>query len=298
MKTSKALNDPLRRPDAGKYGLLAPYLAGALLLVCLPALLSFAISLTRYDALSPPVWAGLQNFVDVYYEPLFWVALNNSLFYIVLAVPLRVLGALALALLLNKPRRGVGFYRAAVYLPSIIPETAYALIWLWIFNPLYGPLNLLLSSLGLPTPAWLVEPATARPALVLMSLFQIGEGFVVLLAGLRDISPECIDSAKVDGANRWQLFRWVTLPLLAPWLTLLTFRDVILSLQSTFTPAYIMTGGGPYYRTFFAPLLIYEEAFDRFRFGQGAAVMLLVFLVTLGLLLLLYGLFEGWGHNE
>jgi multiple sugar transport system permease protein len=284
--------------EAGIYALLLPYLGGALLLVGLPALLSFAISLTRYDALSPPAWAGLQNFREVYNEPLFWTALNNSLFFIALAAPLRLLGALGLALLLNRPRRGVGFYRAAVYLPSIIPETAYALIWLWIFNPLYGPLNLLLSALGLPTPAWLVEPATARPALVLMSLFQIGEGFVVLLAGLRDIPPECLAAARVDGANRWQVFRWITLPLLTPWLLLLAIRDVILSLQNTFTPAYIMTGGGPYYRTFFAPLLIYEEAFDRFRFGQGAAVMLLVLLVTLGLLLLLYGLFEGWGQDE
>jgi multiple sugar transport system permease protein len=153
----------------------------------------------------------------------------------------------------------------------------------------------MLGAVGLPAPAWLVRPDTALIAIALMSAFQIGEGFVVLLAGLQDISPDYYQSAKLDGGGRWQLFRFITLPLLAPWLLLLTLRDIILSAQSTFTPAYLMTGGGPYYATLFMPLLIYQTAFDRFRFGQGAAMLLLLFLSVGLLLLLVYYVMRSWG---
>jgi multiple sugar transport system permease protein len=275
--------------------MLVPYLAGMFLLVAAPALLSFALALTQYDALSPPVWHGLGNFEQIFRNPLFWTAARNSIYFVALAVPLRVLGALMLALLLRERRRGVAVYRAAVYLPTVIPSVAYALIWTWIFNPIYGPLNQLLGAVGLPAPAWLVRPDTALIAIALMSAFQIGEGFVVLLAGLQDISPDYYQSAKLDGGGRWQLFRFITLPLLAPWLLLLTLRDIILSAQSTFTPAYLMTGGGPYYATLFMPLLIYQTAFDRFRFGQGAAMLLLLFLSVGLLLLLVYYVMRSWG---
>jgi ABC-type sugar transport system permease subunit len=278
--------------------LALPYLIGALLLVALPLLLALALSFFSYDGLSAPTWAGLNNFREALQEPLFPIAIVNSLTYVYLAVPLRLLAALGLALLFNRRRSGIGFYRAAVYLPTIIPEVAYALLWLWIFNPLYGPLNQLLRMLGLPAPAWLVNPHTALPALVIMSLFTIGEAFVILLAAQRSIPTETYEAAAVDGSNAWQSCWHLTLPLLKPWLILLLVRDIILSFQTTFTPAYIMTGGGPYYATYFFPLLIFEEAFDRLRFGIASAMMLLMFLTTLVLLLLLFGIFQGWGYED
>ncbi len=213
-------------------------------------------------------------------------------------MPLRVLGALLLALLLRERRPGTGFFRAAVYLPTVIPDVAYALVWLWIFNPFYGPLNLLLGAAGLPTPAWLVQADTAKPALVFMSLFQIGEGFVLLLAGLHSLPRDYYANAAVDGASRWQMARLITLPLLAPWLALLTVRDVILSFQTTFTPAYIMTGGDPYYATLFLPLLVFKEAFDSFRFGQGAALMTLLFLISAVLIGALLVTYRGWMDGD
>jgi multiple sugar transport system permease protein len=115
---------------------------------------------------------------------------------------------------------------------------------------------------------------------------------------LRGIPDEYYESAAIDGGSWRQLFRYITLPFIAPWLILLTFRDVILSFQYTFTPSVIMTGGDPYYATLFLPLLIFEEAFDRFRFGAGSAMMLLMFLITLGLLWLLFRLFKGWGYDQ
>ena len=278
--------------------LLAPYLLGALVLIVLPAGLSFLIASTRYNGVTEPVFIGWENFNFLRSDPLFRVALFNSLIFIIEAVPLRVLGALVLALLYQRPRAGVGLYRAAAYLPTVIPDAAYALTWTWILNPLYGPLNASLRTLGFSTPPWLADSTWALPSLILMSLFQIGEGFVILLVGLRHIPRETYDAARVDGANRWQMFASITFPLLSPWLVLLSVRDVVLSFQNTFTPAYLMTRGGPYYSTFFLPQLTYEFAFDGMRFGQAAAVMLAFFLCTTALVVFVYLLFEGWGFDE
>lgn len=277
---------------------LLPYLLGALVLIVIPAGLTFYIAFHRYNGVSAPVFVGWENFNFLRYEPLFKIALINSLLYISEAVPLRILGALGLALLYSHPRRGVGLYRAAAYLPTAIPDAAYALMWLWVLNPLYGPLNGLLRAVGLPAPGWLSDSAWALPAIILVSLLQIGEGFVILLVGLRHIPRETYDAAYVDGAGSWKSFWAITLPLLTPWLVLLIVRDVVLTFQNTFTPAYLMTRGGPYYATFFLPLLTYETAFDGLRFGQAAAIMVLIFLYTLLMVLFVYFLFEGWGFDE
>jgi multiple sugar transport system permease protein len=212
-----------------------------------------------------------------------------------MAVPLRLLGALGIALLLHRPGRIYGPLRAGVYLPTIIPEGAYALIWLWILNPLYGPLNAMLGALRLPTPDWLVEPGTAQISFVLMSLFTIGEGIVVALVGLRTIPGALYEAARVDGAGRWQSFWRITLPVLAPWLVLLTLRDLVVSLQNTFTPSFIMTYGGPYYATTYAPLLLFELAFDFFDFGGAAAFMLILYLL---IALLVVGIINLVGLNH
>lgn len=276
--------------------MLLPFLVGTLLLVGLPAVMSAGLAFTSYDALSPPVYVGFANFRILASDPLTGIALGNTLFFVLLAVPLRVLGALSLALLLSQRRRGVGAYRAAVYLPTVIPDVAFALIWLWVFNPLYGPVNLVLQGLGLPMPGWLADAETARYPFVVMSLFQIGEGFLVLLVGLRGIPRDTYEAATVDGGSRTQQFRWITLPLLAPWLLLLTFRDVVVAVQYTFTPSVIMTGGDPYYATLFLPLLIFEEAFDKFRFGLGSALMLSLFLLTAVVFVVLYCVFRWRGY--
>ena len=276
---------------------LTPYLLGALLLIALPAVTSFYIAFTHYNGIAAPSFVGWKNFEFLSVEPIVRIALINSLAFISQSVPMRVLGALGLALLLNHPRRGTGFYRAAVALPTVIPEAAYALAWTWILNPLYGPLNGVLRGVGLNPPAWFADSNWALSGLVLASLFPLGEGFIILLAGLRHIPREVLDAAQVDGANRWQIFRSITLPLLAPWLALFAIRDVVMSFQNTFTLAFITTRGGPYYATFFPTQLIYEYAFNRMDFGLASAIMLIVFLVTVALVTLVYFLFEGEAFN-
>jgi len=283
--------------QAGLWAMLLPYLVGTLLLVGLPALMSAILAFTTYDALTPPVFVGFANFRLLAADPIVTTAIGNSLVFILLAVPLRILGALGLALLLLRPRRGVSGYRAAAYVPTVIPDVAFALIWLWIFNPLFGPVNVALGALGLPQPGWLADAETARYPFVVMSVFQIGEGFVVLLAALRGLPREYFDAGAVDGAGRWGSFRYLTLPLLLPWLALLTFRDIILTFQWTFTPSFVMTGGDPYYATMFLPLLTYEEAFDRFRFGAGSALMLITFLLSAAIIGGIYLLFRRRGYT-
>jgi len=281
--------------------MLAPYLLGAALLVGVPALLSLALAFIRYDGMSPAVWVGWFNFRTVLANPvdlLFPISLYNTLYFIILAVPIRILGALALAIWLSRQTRGVGLYRAAVYLPTIIPDVAYALIWLWIFNPLYGPLNLILGAIGLPTPGWLADARFAKLVFIVMAAFQIGEGFVVLLAGLQNIPSEYYAAAAVDGGSIWQQFRYITLPLLAPWLLLLTLRDIILSSQNIFTANFIMTNGDPYYSTLFLPLLIYEEAFDRMHFGPASAMTVLLSLATAALIGFVISIVGNWGEAD
>ncbi len=277
---------------------LLPYLVGTLLLVVLPTLMTVAVAFTSYNAIQSPTWAGLANFKQVFESPLIRLSIRNTMIFMGLAVPLRIAGALALAVLLQPPRRGAGVYRAAVYLPTIIPEVAYGLVWLWIFNPVSGPLNAILAGLGLPAPAWLAEASTARLAMVIMAVFQLGEGFIVLLAALQNVPTAFYQAAQVDGANRWQCFRHITLPALTPWLLLLTFRDLIFSLQNTFAPTFVMTYGGPYYATTFIPLLVYELAFDFGDLGLASAV-LVVTMIWVGLLVIgIRNIIEGLRGEE
>jgi len=277
---------------------LIPFLLGTLILVIIPAIATIVLAFTEYKAIGVPVFNGFNNFRKLIASSYVRLSVYNSLFFLVLAVPVRVLGALFLAMLMQRKSRVFGIYRAAVYLPTVIPEVAYALIWLWILNPLYGPLNLLLTAVGLPAPPWLVDPNLARISIVMVLSFQIGEGFVILFAGLQHIPRSLYEAARVDGANSWQSFWQITLPMLAPWLLLLTFRDMLVSLQNTFTPSFVMTYGGPYYATIFAPLLIYELSFDFFDFGMAAAFLLIMYLMILIVVLGIFNLVGQGSESE
>ena len=269
--------------------MLAPYLLGILALIVVPAVLGLPLAFTDYNALERPVWVGLDNFRELAGDDIFGKAVFNTLFYIVLAVPLRLIGALGLALLLVRKFRGAGAYRAAVYLPTVVPDIAWALLWLWLFNPIYGPLNQLLAVLGLPGPAWMLEEWGARFAIVFMMIWQIGEGLVICLAGLGDIPGEVLEQSAVDGAAAWQTLARVTLPLLAPVLLILLFRDTIFSLQANFVPALIVgRGGGPNYATTFLPMYLYTNAFEYLRLGYAAAMTWTMYGLTAIVLYLQY----------
>jgi multiple sugar transport system permease protein len=274
--------------------LLLPYAAGILVLVLVPALISFGLAFFQYDGLSSPRWVGSLNVILTYTDELFNLSLQNALALILVPVPLRVFGAFLVAVLMRHGGRFLGWFRALVYLPSTIPMVAYALAWLWILNPLYGPMNLLLRAIGIEPPAWFVDPLWAKPALILLSLWQIGEGFLVSLAALHDLPAEIEDAARIDGAGAWGLFWHVTLPLLAPILLLLAFRDAILTFETSFSAIAVTTLGGPYYATYTLPMFIYEQAFDLGAFGPASVALWVLYLLTGLIVLLLYLIARQW----
>jgi multiple sugar transport system permease protein len=273
---------------------MLPYAAGIVVLVVLPAAISFSLAFFQYDALSPPRFVGTLNFILAYTDELFTLSVQNSLSLIILPVPMRVFGAFLLARLLQRGGRFISWFRAAVYMPTIIPTAAFALAWLWILNPLYGPVNLLLQALGFDAPAWFVDPQWAKPALALMSFWQIGEGFLVSLAALQDMPKELEDAAEIDGANSWNIFWRITLPLIAPILLLLLFRDAILTFQESFTTILITTQGGPYYATYTLPYFVYEQGFDLLFFGTASAALWVLYGLSGLIVVMLYLIARQW----
>lgn len=260
--------------------LLTPYLCGLIALVLGPMLMTVALSFTQYDIFSPPQWIGLANYQHFFVDQNFQRALFNSTWFVLSAVTLRVAGALLLAVLLNREGRAIELARATIYLPTIMPEVAYATVWLLILNPGFGPLNTALRAVGLPSVPWLQTEFTARASLVIMSFFELGEGFVLLLAALQTIPHELFEAAALDGANRVQRFWRLILPLMAPALLLLAFRDTALSFQGSFVPALITTETGPYYATYFLPHYMFDESFGLFKYGYGSAITVCMYILS------------------
>jgi len=256
---------------------------GALALVAVPALATFAFALFEADLLGPSRWIGLANFRELLDDPFFHRALVNSLVFAAIAVPLRLTAATGFALLLARDGRGTNAGRTAVYSPSVVPDIAWAVLWFFLLNPIYGPLNILLGAVGLPQPGWLTEPTAAMAAIILLSAFTVGEGFIVALATRKELPGELFEAARLEGASAWHVLRRVTLPLMAPTLALLAVRDAALTLQVSFTPAYLLTDGGPDRATLFLPLLVYDVGFEQLRYGYGAAMTVSLFALTLAL---------------
>ena len=199
------------------------------MLVAVPLCGAVALAFTEFSGIGPAEFIGLDNFERLLQDSAFWRSLGNSLIFVLISVPLRLAGAVAFALLLHKRSRGAAAGRVAAYLPTVIPDVAYALLWLWLLNPLYGPLALGLGALGVGDV--LTDPWGARVAIAVMGAFQIGEAFIVALAARRTIPGGLYEAASVEGASPWFTFRKITLPLMGPILGLLALRDVVLSFQ-------------------------------------------------------------------
>jgi multiple sugar transport system permease protein len=273
----------------------APFVVGVSALVIVPAGGSLVMAFSEWDLVRSPRFIGFANFRELIDDPVFRISLRNSLSFTLTAVPVRLVGALALALLLHHRSRLLAAGRVAVLIPTVIPDAAYALLWIWILNPLHGPLNLALGAAGLPTPAWLTQPTPARWAVVLMSAFQLGEGFLLALVARRQVPEELYEIASLSGAGGWSRFVRVTLPVMAPVLLLIAMRDTIVTLQGTFVPALVVTEGGPPpYATTYLPLFVYRNAFEYLRYGYASAATVAMLVVTASILWLQYRLVIRW----
>jgi multiple sugar transport system permease protein len=261
--------------------LLAPFLAGALLLVAVPAAATFAVAFTDWNLLEPASFVGTDNFAELADDPILHRALLNSLIFLAIAVPLRLAVAVGAALLLHRQARARSAERAGVYLPTVVPDVAFALLFLFLLNPLYGPVNAAITGLGFPAVEWFTSAGGAMAAIVIISVFTIGEGFVVALAARQELPGELDDLARLEGAGARFRLRRVTLPLMRPTLLLLAGRDLAYALQLTFVPALLVTGTGPDRATLFVPGYVFETAFEDLRYGYAASVTLVLYLITL-----------------
>lgn len=263
----------------------SPWGIGLLAFTAYPVMSSVVYSFCDYSVLSAPRFVGLANFSELFFDRVFYIALKNTLLYALFAVPLSLLTSFSLALLLDSNVRGKSLYRTLVFLPSLTPVVASSMIWLWIFNAKYGVLNFVLGKLsfGLIGPvAWLADPRTALPSLILMSAWGVGHTVVVLLAAMQDVPTAIYEAADIDGASLWHKVRHITIPLISPVLYFNAIMGVIGALQ-VFSQPYIMTGGGPARATLTYAMRLYESAFTFFRMGYAAAMAWILFLIILGL---------------
>jgi len=286
-----------RREALEGYLFVTPLLVGLLVFTLGPILESLALSFTRYDIFTPPVFVGLKNYRALLDDRLFWQSLKVTTVYAMVSVPLQLIFGLAVALLMNARVRGITLFRTLYYLPAVVSGVAVSLLWAWIFNPGYGLANVALKAADLPPQRWLADPATALPSLILMSLWGIGGGMVIYLAGLQGVPGPLYESASLDGANALQQFRHVTLPLLTP----VIFYNLVMGLIGafqTFTQAFVMTSGGPANATLFYVLYLFRQAFSYFHMGYASAMAWVLFAILLTLTLLVFKSSALWVYAE
>ncbi|MHB1294561.1 MAG: carbohydrate ABC transporter permease [Anaerolineae bacterium] len=280
------------------YAFASPWLLSLLIFTAYPVGAAIYYSFTQYSVLKPPVWVGLQNYNVMFMgDPLFWKALYNTVYYAGISVPLGLVLALFLAMLLNQKIPGIAFFRSTFFLPSIVPAVAAAVVWAWILNPEYGLINDLLGRLGLYRPPWLTSPDWSKPAFILMSLWGVGPTTIIFLAGLQDIPVHLLEAAEIDGANTWQRFRNITLPLLSPTLFFNLINGIIGSFQ-IFASVYIISDGGPLWSTLFYVYYLWRRAFQFFDMGYASALALVLFFIILVLTMIVLATSKNWVYYE
>lgn len=269
------------------YLLISPWIIGFLVFTLGPLLASLFFSFTEWDILSSPQFIGLRNYiVRMPTDKLFRQSLKVTVIYTVVDVPLRMIASLIIALCLNQEIYGARLYRVFFYLPSVIPTVAVSMLFIWMLAP-KGLLNALVGLVGIPPQEWLNNPRLALWSLVLISLWGYGASMVIFLAGLQGIPEHLYDAAKIDGANLWQRFANVTLPMLSP---VILFNGVmaIIGTFQVFTTGYIVTQGGPNFATHFYVLYLYKSAFVHFEMGFACAMAWILFLIILAVTLLTF----------
>ena len=293
----------MKKLPAGKrealegYLFISPWLIGFLVFTLGPLVASIFISLSKWDIFSAPQFVGFENYIAMFRDPLFKKSLWNTFYYSIFSIPLGMAGGLALALLLNQKVKGLPIFRTIFYLPSVTSGVAVALLWKWIFNPEFGIANAILNFFGFPGLQWLNSPTWAMPALIIMSLWGVGGGMLIYLAGLQGIPRQLYEAAELDGAGSWAYFINITLPMLTPTLFFQLITGIIGSFQ-IFTQAFVMTNGGPVNATLFYVLYLYRNAFQWWKMGYASALAWFLFVVILILTLIQFRLSKRWVHYD
>jgi multiple sugar transport system permease protein len=294
--------------------LMSPWLVGFSVFFGYPLAMSAYLSFNHYDLLSPPRWVGLANYHYLFHvDPQIHAAVRNTLWLIVFAVPLQVLFAFGIALMIARIRSGAGIFRTIFYLPALAPPVAATLGFVYIFNPATGPVNTGLAKIGIQGPLWFNDPHWAKPSLILLSLWGVGNTMVIFLAAVLDVPQHLYESAELDGAGPWQRLRWVTLPTISPVILFAVILGVIQGLQY-FTQAFVASSvangqatqaadvssntlGYPVDSTLFYPVLLYQWGFSNFQMGYASALAILLLVVSFAVTLVIVLNSRRWVHQ-
>jgi multiple sugar transport system permease protein len=274
-----------------------PAILGFLIFALFPMVFSLAMSFTDWRIVGRPRFVGGESYATVVRDPLFAPSLWASTYYTIGSVPVVVFTALGVALLLNTRVRGLAVWRTIFYLPSIVPGVASSILWLWLYNPDFGLLNLCLRRVGLPKLDWIFGETTAMPSLILMSAWGMGNMMVVFLAGLQSVPQHLYEALEVDGGGPWHRLRHVTLPMISPIVFYNAVMATIGALQ-VFTQAYIMTNGGPNNATHFAVFMLFRRAFTHGQMGEASALAWIVFGIIVLLTALIFRSARWWVYYE
>ena len=273
---------------------ILPAVLGTLIFIVIPVIFSFSLSFVNWDLLSPISFAGLNHYHDILADSTFLQVLGNTFVYAISTSVFAVIIPLVLACILNTKIRGSNFYKTAYFLPFITPMIVIAIVWQWIFDPNIGLLNQLLH-LNIK---WLYDIRFAMPVLIAVSVWKlIGYNMIIFLSGLSTINQEVLEAAKIDGANAWQTFKNVTVPLLSPTIFFVIVITTISSFQ-VFDLIYIMTEGGPDNSTMVMVYSIYKYAFEFFDIGKASAVAYILFAIIFVLVLCQWKLRKKIVYNE
>lgn len=273
---------------------ILPAVLGTLIFIVIPVFFSFSLSFVDWDLLSPMKFVGLSNFKDVLTDSTFVQVLINTFVFAIASSVFAVIIPLVLACILNTKIRGSNFYKTAYFLPFITPMIVIAIVWQWVFDPNIGLLNQILHT----HIKWLYDVRFAMPALIAVSVWKlIGYNMIIFLSGLSTINQEVLEAAKIDGANSWQVFKNVTVPLLSP---TIFFVIVITSISSfqVFDLIYVMTQGGPDNSTMVLVFSIYKYAFEYFDVGKASAIAYILFAIIFVLVLCQWKLRKKMVYNE
>jgi multiple sugar transport system permease protein len=292
MKTLKT--KMARREAIEGYLFIMPWLIGYLLFRLGPLLASLYLSFTNYSGSGSPKWIGLENYRYMLTEdPRFLDSLRSTTAYVAGYLPAALVFGMAIALLMNQKVRGILWFRSVYYLPAVTTGVAVALLWQFVFHKQYGVLNAILGWFSIPQIGWLVDPNVVMYAFIIMALWGVGSTMIVYLAGMQAIPTELYEAATIDGASNWHKFWSVTIPLLTPVIFFNLVTGMIAAFQ-IFENAYIMTGGGPNYATYFFGLNIYFTAFQSLRFGYSSTIAYILFVLIAALTLFVMTTSRRW----
>lgn len=287
-----------KRKDSIKFFLfISPWIVGFLAFTLIPMGMSLYYSFTDWDVLTPEKFVGMSNYAGLFQDPLFYQSLKVTGVYTLITVPLNVFLSLLVAMLLNLEGKWIGFFRTLYYLPAVLSSVVVAVLWQWIFNSKYGLLNAVLEKFGIGDIRWLSDPDWVMPALVIMSVWGIGGGIIMYLAGLQAVPKDLYEAARLDGAGFWKKFFHVTIPSMSP-IILFTFLTSLIGTLQTFSQAYVMTSGGPNNATLFYAYYLYQNGIVYKKMGKACAMAWLFFVGVAVLSVAVLKVSKRWVYYE